>query len=171
MLPAEFFGRDRVAYARECIIRTRVPSLELAPRIIGHEEEGGIRLRQKRDIVRGRYRSVRLDRAARLAYDLADDAKCFTDRHGQPERHREPRRDAPDALMENRPSHRLVEQRGHDAAVHRPVPSLVAALRYAARLGAPARHVEIQVQSAVVETATREAPMLEVDAELGELHH
>ena len=107
-----------------------------------------------------------VDRPSRLLFHFGADGQRLTDGYGPPERDREPRGDAPDALMEDRPTHGLVEERGHDPAVDEAVVPGVLAAAHKGGLGAAARNVEVEMEAVGVRAAAREAPVIEVDAEL-----
>jgi hypothetical protein len=96
---------------------------------------------------------------------------ALADGHEPAERHRELRGDAPDALMEDRPTHRLVEKRGDDATVHEPVVAGVFPAAGERRLRASSRHVEVEVQPVWVRSAAGETPVIEIDAEFGQSCH
>jgi len=111
-------------------------------------------------------RTVRLDQAPTVARDLADDKQVLTDRNRLPERDADLRGHAPDALVEDRPAHGLVQECRHDPTVKQTVVALMALDRRVARFGTIAGHLELEAQPAGIELPACEAPMLEVDTEL-----
>ena len=111
------------------------------------------------------------DALVRLAQDLSGHDELLADRHRSLERDVELRGHAPDALVEDRPAHRLVQQRRDDATVEQTVVALMALEGGVARLGTVPGNLEIEIQPAGVQLPAGKAPVLKIDAELRKTCH
>ena len=114
---------------------------------------------------------MRLDRATSPPDDFAHDPQLLTHDDRIAERDGHPGGHAPDALMKDRPAHRLVQERALNASVHRAVVALVTAIGNETRLGAVLRDFDVQVEAGVIEAPAREAPVLEIDSEVTQPRH
>src|SRR5437867_13223817 len=81
VLPRAFLVVHRRLHPCEGSVGARVTLFELEAAAFGHPQKGGVGLGQHRAVLRTLDRAVRLDDAATIARDLADDPQFFTDRH------------------------------------------------------------------------------------------